>query len=904
MTDDASFGSTLKQRRKALDMTREQLAERVGCAVETLRKIETGARRPSRQIAERLAVALAFPPEERAAFVRLARASPAPTARSDDTAAAPYSAAHAPSHRVPLPPTSLIGRARELADVRDQLLRAEVRLLTLTGPPGVGKTRLSLQVAADVCPAFTHGVAFVALASVPDPDLVASTITQALGIKESVGQTLIIALAHYLRERRVLLLLDNFEQVVAAAPLLVDLLASAPQLKILVTSRTNLRVTGEHEYAVPPLALPNLRALPPPELLARVESVELFVQRAQAVASNFTLTDANAQHVAAICARLDGLPLAIELAAARSKLFAPAALLARLDRCLALLTHGARDAPPRQQTLRAAIDWSYDLLSASEQTLLARLGIFIGGCTMDAAEAVCNQNGEPPSAIVDGIAALLDQSLVQQTTEPGGEPRLLMLETIREYALERLAARGSDEVEAVRRRHARHFLTLAEQAERELSGAESARWLNRLDAEYANLWAALEWTLVEPETGRQADKESGIADRLVCLSRQELGLRLAGALQVFWERRGRLSEGRERLAAALARAPEPTIARARALYAAGELAFLHGDRTAAHRLTEEGLVIFRQLKDGQGIAISLISLGRLVGPQDAAAARSLYEESLAIEQGLGNSAGVAQSLYYLGIITWCHGQPARALPPLEECLALYRGLGDKQGIMSALGILGSVAWTQGDYARAMALYQESLALAQELGAKDAIAMAIINLGQIAWFQGDYARATALHTESLALAREAQLATCTAWSLRNLGSDAWAQGDYAQAIPLHRASLPLYWNTGDIWGTVECIEELAWAACSQGQATGDAASFVRAARLLGAAAASRETTGNPMAPAYRVANERAIAETREQMGEASFTAAWAAGHTMTLEHAVEEALESGDEGRSHIALWVK
>jgi len=800
------------------------------------------------------------------------------------------------THNLPAQATALIGRETEVLAVDNLIRRESVRLLTLTGPGGIGKSRLALQAAADLLDDFHDGVYFVPLAPIHESEFVLTTIAQALGLTEQGDRSLDESLKAYLRSRQTLLLLDNFEQVATAGSLVSMLLAAAPDLKVLITSREVLHLYGEHEYSVPPLSLPDLRNLPPIERLTQYEAVRLFIERAQAVRPDFAINSDNAPAVAEICTRLDGLPLAIELAAARSKLFPPKALLARLDKRLALLTGGPRDLPARQQTLRNAIAWSYDLLDAAEQAIFARLGVFVGGCTFEAAETVLADDQEPDkgdltayiqaSEVLQGLTSLVDKSLLKQD-DRGGEPRFAMLETIGEYALERLAASGANDVEVLRRRHAQHFLTLAEQAEQGLAGVQSALWLKRLDAENGNLRAALEWSLADQEE-EQSDRDAPPS-----LSRQELGLRLAGALLPFWDLRSQLSEGRAHLAAILAHTSSgpsvQTVERARALHAAGWLAFLQGDHAAARALTEEGLALARRLDYEPGIAASLITMGLLVGHQDATLGQLYYEESLSIAQRLGNIPGIATALIQLGTITWCHGQPASAVAYLEQCLALCQRLGDKQGIMSALSMLGVVAWSQGDDERATALVQESMALARELEVRGSLVYGIINLGQIAWTQGDYARAQALHTESLALAREAESPLGIANSLRNLGTDVWAQGDYARAITLHQASLPLYWSTNDIWGAVECIEGLGWAACSQGQAAGDAACFTRAARLLGAAATSRESTGNPMAPAVRAANDRVIADTRAQLGETAFAAAWAAGRALTFEEAIAEAL---------------
>jgi predicted ATPase len=396
-------------------------------------------------------------------------------------------------NNLPVQPTPLIGRDAEVASLCSLLRRSDVCLVTLSGPGGVGKTRLALQVAAELLDDFDDGAYFVDLAPIGEVALVAPTIAQTLGVRETGNRRLLDSLKDYLREKQVLLVLDNFEHVVAAAPVVAEVLAAAPRLSVLVTSRVALHLRGEKEVVASPLALPDPQRLPPLAVLSQYAAVELFIERALDVQPNFAVTNENAPAVAEVCYRLDGLPLAIELAAARIKLFAPQTLLARLEKRLPLLTGGARDLPTRQQTLRNTIDWSYELLNAGEQTLFRRLAVFVGGCTLEAAQVICNVEGELAWDVVDGLAALLDQSLVQQGDGPDGEPRFTMLETIREYALEQLEAHS--EADAVRRRHAEYYLALAETAQPQFQRAERYRWSERTESEHYNLRAALAWAL-------------------------------------------------------------------------------------------------------------------------------------------------------------------------------------------------------------------------------------------------------------------------------------------------------------------------------------------------------------------------------------------------------------------------
>jgi predicted ATPase/class 3 adenylate cyclase/DNA-binding CsgD family transcriptional regulator len=837
-------------------------------------------------------------------------------------------------HNLSVQPTTLIGREQELAAIDALLRRADVRLVTLTGPGGTGKTRLGVQVAAELLADFKDGVWFVNLAPISDPTLVAATVAQTLGIKEQAGRALSDSLKDYLGEKQLLLLLDNFEQVVEAAPLVSELLASAPGLNVLATSRIPLHLSGEREFAVAPLGLPPRSNAPQrtsgtaggrnnenmtldPALatvaeLTQYAAVQLFIERAQAVKADFAVTNVNAPAIAEICHQLDGLPLAIELAAARIKLFPPQALLTRLSSRLRLLTGGARDLPERQQTLRSTIDWSYALLGAGEQALFARLGVFVAGCTLEAVEAVCNADGDLPMDVIDGITALLNQSLLRQV-EVNSEPRFTMLETIREYALEQLE--GSGEAKALREWHAQHFVALAEAAEPELVGSRQAEWLNRLEGERDNLRTVLAWSLtdknIQPSLrgsdGSQADQAADRRDPvasspalLISAAAAEVGWRLAGVLGRFWELRGPWSDGRMGLAVALARAPTTTMrqqaAHAKALNTAGNIArYSMGDLTLARACLEESLALYRALGDKPGIAAVLRNMGELAWlDQEHVVRIALLEQSLALYRELNDKAGIAQLLKDLGNAAWSQGELARATGLLEESLALYRELNNKAGTAVTLTGLGVVARWHGAYARSAALLEQSLGLSRELGDKSNSALTILNMGHNALAQGEYTRAAALLEQSLGLAREVEGRTWIAWALRSLGTVAHRQGDNARAVGLHTQALVLYRELSDQWGIIESLEGLA-AAGEQVQqhrttSTVEAGRFRRAARLLSAAAALRTHTGYPMSLVDCEDVERAAVAARDALGEPAFAAAWAEGRAMTLEQAIAEALE--------------
>src|ERR687887_492332 len=586
-------------------------------------------------------------------------------------------------HNLPALLTGFIGREREIAEIKRLLL--QVRLLTLTGAGGCGKTRLALQVAGELEREYPDGIWVVELAALSDPSLVPQAVASALGLGEAPGRPLTATLAESLRRKQLLLVLDNCEHLVEACATLADaLLGACPDLCVLATSRQPLGLVGEAVWPVPPLSLPDVGRLPPTEHLVESEAIRLFLERARLTRPDFALTSQNATAVAQVCQRLDGMPLAIELAAARVNLLSAEQIAARLDDRFRLLSGGSRTAP-RHQTLRAAMDRSYELLSQAERTLFNRLAVFAGGWTIEAAEALSDGD------VLDLLSSLVDKSLVLAEPDRTGAVRYRLLETLRQYGRERLADSG--ETEEIRRRHAAFFVALAEQAETELLGPKQAAWLGRLEREHENVRAALAWARVRGDA--------------------EAALRLAGAEWFFWLQRGYWSEGRDQLEEALALAHDSGCSkeRAKALCGAGTLAWLQDDYGAARSRLEESVALWRQLGDRWGLALALYYLGHAaLMAGDYPAARSWYEQSLPIFQEVGDTWGLSQPLEGLGRVALQEGDYATARARLEESLAIRREIGDRWQIALALNALGDVARCQGDDELATALYEESLTL--------------------------------------------------------------------------------------------------------------------------------------------------------------------------------------------------
>jgi predicted ATPase/class 3 adenylate cyclase len=671
-------------------------------------------------------------------------------------------------NNLPLQSTPLIGRDGETAAVIERLRVPGTRLVTLTGPAGTGKTRLGLQVAAELLEEFPDGVFFIDLAPISDPDRVLSAIARTLGVREEGERPPLAMVCLHLRDRRTLLLLDNFEQVVDGAGAVAELIATVAGVQVLATSRIPLRLRGEREFPVEPLSHPGPYDHPPLERLAQYPSVRLFIERATAVRPEFVLTTENARAVAEICRRLDGLPLAIELAAARARILTPQAMLSRLERSLKLLTGGPRDLPARQQTLRDAIAWSHDLLDVEEKALFRRLAIFSGGGTLAAVERVCSNGGLQIDAL-DGVTSLVEKSLLRQGENAGAEPTVSMLETVREYAREQLEQSG--EADRIARRHVEFYLHLAEEALPHLVGPDQRRWLAHLEGEHDNLRAALRWALDHGET--------------------EVAGRIAGAVQTFWMAHGHLREGRQWYNEVLASPGQcaPT-ARVRVLRGAGALARQLGELHDAEAYLGESLRISREIDDARGVAMALMGLGAVRGERgEIDASEPIFEESLSILRQLGEKRLMAMVLTNLGVTAEARGDRGRAGALYSESLALSRTIGDGAGVSLALSNLGHLAYDEGDYDLAEERFRESLGMARASGHTYNIVHEVANLALVAAARGHLESAARLfaaaeaHFEALGarrmgLAREKYEGALT--SARRLGegaswNEAWRHG---------------------------------------------------------------------------------------------------------------------------------
>ena len=875
-----SLGDLLRHYREQRGLSQEDLAALVAppLSPDTISNVERGRTRPYRHTLEALCQALGVDDsalsEVWATWRAAGTAERAASAESTSTW----------ETTVPAQPTPLIGRDQELQALEQRLLQPQVRLLTLVGPGGVGKTRLAIGLMQRIHPHFADGATFVDLSALREADLVVPTMASALGIRDVGGQPVWHLLRDALRTRSVLLVLDNFEQVLDAAARLAELLGACPDVKLLVTSREPLGLRWEHLAVVQSLRVPDAHELASLDTVRAAPAVALFVERARSVEPRFMLTEANAGTVAEICRRLDGLPLAIELAAARTRLLPPRTMLPRLEQSLNVLVRGGRDVPARQQTLRATFAWSYDLLTAPEQALLRALSVFAGDFPLEAAEAVYGPTGQADrldwsddrlvggdaTDVLDLLARLVDRSLVL-ADEQGAAIRYRMLETVREYAVQKLDEAG--EGLTLRRRHAAWCLALAEEAAAAIDGPQEADWLARLEQERDNLRAALSWSLDQGQ-------RSGAQEQLAA----SMALRLAGSLSRFWELRGYLSAGRTWLSRALAIGDQaPAAERARALRGAGSIAFIQGDFAAAEALFSRSLTVYRDLADEYGIAEAQWNLGRTAGRQgDYAAARGLLEQSLKRYQELGHTSGIATLQYALGVLSFRQGDYAAATARYEASLALHRQLGNKHGIANALAELAAALWEQdqdGAFPTQFELLlEESLALHRDLGEKSGVAAVLDHRGMRAWARGHVDQAQTLLSHSLALYREVENRRGIARVLGQQGLVAYSRRDDVQAAALCRESMALHHAVGEIWEIGRYLWVLGAAMAQQGQPE-------QAVRLFAATRTVRERLGTPLPPVFRASHDIALAALRDTLGEQAFASTWAEGQTLSVHEAI-------------------
>ena len=795
-------------------------------------------------------------------------------------------------NNLPLQPTPLIGREHEVAAVAAIVQRPDVRLLTLTGPGGIGKTRLALQAAADLVEHFHDGAYFVNLAPISDHSLVISTIAQTLGVKETSGGTLDEMLKSYLQDKQMLLVLDNFEQVVKAAPQIgmgeSGLLAACPDVKVLATSRVPLSVRGEHEHLVPPLSMPDQKHLPPLERLTQYEAVRLFIERAQAIKADFAVTNENAPAVAEICHRLDGLPLAIELAAARVRLLTPQSMLSRLQNSLKLLTGGAQDLPARQQTLRAAIEWSYDLLSAEEQKLFRRLAVFVGGCTLEAIEEACNAQGDLEIDVLDGVDSLISSSLLNQQEGAGGEPRFVMLETMHEFACEKLQESG--EKRELKKEHAHYFMHVAEEAAKKIESSEQVLGVRRVDDDLGNIRAALDWSASAGDRGQECRGQERGVDSI------EVGLRILVGLAMYWELQLSVREPLKYLVSLIEAAEERqwgllrTTCGASALRLRGRLHQISLELAEARAAYQRALSIARELGDKRNIALALNGLGHLARHEHRPAeARAYFEEVRTLWEELGDMVGVAKVTVNLGGVADLEHNYELSETYFRKAIAINREMGHELEFAFSLSPLSISLCEQGRLQEAEALCREELAIGESASSKWVMEDALVGLGDIALTEGKYDSAQEFYERALQLRPDDD--PRQSWNLLYLAYVAVHKGDLGRARSLLERGLSVarkgssYMFRAFAMCFLPCM-----AAIHAKQGYPDSA-----VKLLAATKYVDEARFETFGPYDLFEYNLVLDATRQSLKQGEWERAWEEGRAMSMDEAIEYALQ-GHEPR--------